>query len=144
MLHAQGFSFHAPKGWSDVTDHTTTGVLLSAADPTDEAPLMITVRHLTPGAGTAEEARKAALQQLQQAGATKVRILPDVEVDGHPAAHARGIQSRNGTHYQLDVYYVRTADSGWILTFATNQYTTPSRRNAMLASVLASCHWQSA
>jgi hypothetical protein len=31
-----------------------------------------------------------------------------------------------------------------VIMFATNQYTTPSRRDAMLASVLATCHWESA
>jgi hypothetical protein len=144
VLKAQGFSFHAPKGWADVTDHAATGVLLSAAHPADEQPLAITVTRDAPGATTAAAARSRAKAVLRQAGATRVRVLADTTVGGHPAAHVVGIQSRTGTHYQLDVYYVRTPKAGWPLMFATNQYTTQDRRVSMLTSVLETCHWQSA
>jgi hypothetical protein len=144
MLKAQGFSFHAPKGWADVTDHAASGVLLSAAHPADEQPLAITVRREARGAGTADAARAQAKAALRKASATHVRVLPDTVVGGNPAAHAIGIQHLRGTHYRLDVYYVRTPKAGWALTFATDQYTTKDRRNAMLRSVLETCHWQSA
>jgi hypothetical protein len=144
MLSAQGFSFHAPKGWADVTDHAATGVLLSAAHAADEQPLAITVRRVAPGARTPAAARAKASALLEQAGATHVRVLADTTVGGNPAAHVVGIQSKPGTHYQLDVYYVRTAKAGWPLMFATNQYTTGDRRDTMLASVLATCRWQRA
>ncbi len=143
VLKAQGFSFHAPKGWADVTDHAATGVLLSAAHPADEQPLAITVTRDAPGAATAAAARAKAKAVLRQAGATDIRVLADTTVGGHPAAHVVGIQHRTGTHYQLDVYYVRTPKAGWPLTFATDQYTTNDRRASMLTSVLETCHWQS-
>ena len=144
MLSAQGFSFHAPKGWADVTDRAETGVLLSAAQPTDEQPLVINVRRSVPGAqsSTGAQARAAAL--LEAAQATDVRTLPDTTVAGFPASHLVGKQDLHGVHYQLDVYYVRTPSAGWSLSFATNQFTTQERRAAMLASVLQTCHWQSA
>ena len=143
-LTAQGFSFHAPKGWADVTDHAETGVLLSAGQAADEQPLAITVRRVSPGAKTAEAARANATALLKQAGATRIRTLPDTTVGGNPAAHVVGVQHLRGTHYQLDVFYVRTPHAGWPLMFATNQYTTAERRAAMLASVLQTCHWQKA
>jgi hypothetical protein len=144
MLRAQGFSFHAPRGWADVTDRAATGVLLSAAHAADEEPLMITVRHVTPGPTTAAGARSRAKRLLAKADATHIRVLADTTVAGHPAAHVVGVQDLRGTHYQLDVYYVRTSDAGWPLTFATDKYTTGDRRDAMLASVLKTCHWQQA
>lgn len=144
MLKAQGFSFHAPKGWADVTDHAASGVLLSAAHPADEQPLAITVRRESPGPGSAAAARAKAEAALRDAGATRIRVLADTEVGGHPAAHVVGIQDAHGTHYQLDVYYVRTPKAGWPLTFATDQYTTQDRRASMLTSVLETCHWQRA
>lgn len=144
VLSAQGFSFHAPKGWADVTDHAETGVLLSAGQAADEQPLAITVRRVSPGARTAEAARANATALLKQAGATRIRTLPDTTVGGNPAAHVVGVQHLRGTHYQLDVFYVRTPHAGWPLMFATNQYTTAERRAAMLASVLQTCHWQKA
>jgi hypothetical protein len=144
MLQAHGFSFHAPKGWANVTDHAETGVLLSAAHAADEEPLAITVRRVVPGAKTAAGARARAAALLTDAGATRIHALPDTTVGGHPAAHVVGLQGLNGTHYQLDVYYVRTSKAGWPLMFATDQYTTRDRRDAMLASVLATCHWPSA
>jgi hypothetical protein len=144
VLQAQGFSFHAPKGWADVTDHAQTGVLLSAAHAADEQPLAITVRRVAPGAQTAAGATARATALLKQAGATHIRALSDTTVGGHPAAHVVGVQSLRGTHYQLDVFYVRTPHAGWPLMFATNQYTTSDRRDAMLASVLKTCHWQQA
>jgi hypothetical protein len=144
MLSAQGFSFHAPKGWADVTDRAETGVLLSAAQPTDEQPLVINVRRVAPGATSAAGARARALSLLRGALATHVRTLPDTTGAGFPATHLVGKQDLRGTHYQLDVYYVRTPGAGWSLSFATNQFTTRERRDAMLASVLQTCHWQSA
>jgi hypothetical protein len=144
MLKALGFSFHAPKGWADVTDHAASGVLLSAAHPADEEPLAITVRRETPGAGSADAARARAKAVLRKASATRIRVLPDAVVGGNPAAHVVGIQHLRGTHYRLDVYYVRTPKAGWPLTFATDQYTTRERRTSMLRSVLETCHWQSA
>jgi hypothetical protein len=144
VLSAQGFSFHAPKGWTDVTDRSATGVLLSAAHPADEQPLAITVRHLTPGARTAAAARARATAILQAAGAARIHVLGDTRVAGNPAAHVVGVQNLRGTHYQLDVFYVRTSGAAWPLLFATNQYTTDERRDAMLASVLETCHWQKA
>jgi hypothetical protein len=143
MLHAQGFSFHAPQGWADVTDRAETGVLLSAAHLTDEQPLAINVRRVTPGAHSAAGARARAEALLRASGATGVRTLPDTTVGHFPAAHAVGKQDLHGTHTQLDVYYVRTPHAGWALTFATNQFTTQERRAAMLASVLRTCHWHS-
>lgn len=143
-LAAKGFSFHAPQGWADVTDHAASGVLLSAAHAADEQPLAITVRRVAPGAKTAAAARAKATALLQQAGAVKIHVVDDTTVGGHPAAHAVGVQQLRGTHYQLDVFYVRTGKAGWPLMFATDQYTTSDRRESMLASVLATCHWQSA
>jgi hypothetical protein len=144
MLHAQGFSFHAPKGWADVSDQARAGVLLYAAEATDEEPLMITVRHVTPGAQTVAAAQRAAKQLLVKAGASRIHTKPSITVGGHPTAHVVGDQSLHATHYQLDAYYVITGRSGWVLTFATDQYATSSHRDAMLASVLATCHWVSA
>jgi hypothetical protein len=144
VLRAQGFSFHAPKGWADVTDRAATGVLLSAAHAADEQPLAITVRRVSPGPKTAAAARVRATALLKQAGATRIRSLPDTTVGGNPAVHVVGVQHLRGTHYQLDVVYVRTPHAGWPLMFATNQYTTAARRAAMLASVLQTCHWQEA
>jgi hypothetical protein len=144
MLQAQGFSFHAPQGWSDVTDRAETGVLLYAAHATDEQPLAITVRRVTPGPQSAAEARARAIALLEQAGATGIHAVDDTTVGGNPAAHVVGVQRQRGTHYQLDVYYVRTAKAGWPLIFATDKYTTGDRRDAMLTSVLETCHWQTA
>jgi hypothetical protein len=144
MLSAQGFSFHAPQGWADVTDRAETGVLLSAAHVTDEQPLVINVRRVSPGAQTKAGGQARAKALLTVAGATKIQTLPDTEVAGFPASHVSGKQDLRGSHYQLDVYYVRTPDAGWSITFATNQFTTQERRSAMLASVLQTCHWQSA
>jgi hypothetical protein len=142
VLEAKGFSFHAPQGWADVTDRAETGVLLSAAHPADEQPLAITVRRVAPGPKSAAAARARATALLQQAGAVRIRVLDDTTVGSHPAAHVVGVQRNHGTHYRLDVFYVRTAKAGWPLMFATDQYATPDRRNAMLASVLETCHWQ--
>jgi hypothetical protein len=144
VLKAQGFSFHAPQGWADVTDRAETGVLLSAAHAADEQPLAITVRRVAPGPDSAAEARAKATALLEQAGAKNIHAVEDTTVGDHPAAHVVGIQRLRGTHYQLDVYYVRTPDAGWPLMFATDQYTTGERRDAMLASVLETCHWQNA
>jgi hypothetical protein len=144
VLKAQGFSFHAPKGWADVTEHATTGVLLSAAHLADEEPLAITVRRVTPGAKTASTAHSKAKALLGRADATNIRVLPDTTIAGNPAAHVVGVQNLRGTHYQLDVFYVRTPHASWPLEFATNRWTTGDRRNAMLASVLKTCHWQNA
>lgn len=141
VLRAQGFSFHAPKGWADVTDRAQTGVLLSAAHAAEEQPLAITVRRVTPGAQTAAGARARATAILKQAGATRIHARPDTTIGGNPAAHVVGIQHLRGTHYQLDVFYVRTSNAGWPLMFATDQYTTGDRRDAMLASVLETCRW---
>jgi hypothetical protein len=143
-LKAQGFSFHAPEGWADVTDRAATGVLLSAAHAADEQPLAITVRRVSPGAQSAGAARAKATALLKQAGATRIHAVDDTMVGGNPAAHVVGVQKLRGTHYQLDVFYVRTAKAGWPLMFATDQYTTGDRRDAMLASVLETCHWQRA
>jgi hypothetical protein len=144
MLASHGFSFHAPQGWSDVTDHAETGVLLSAAHAADEQPLAITVRRVAPGPQTAAAARTQAKAILKQAGATGIHVVKDESVGGNPAAHVVGVQRLRGAHYQLDVYYVRTPKAGWPLMFATNQYTTSDRRDAMLTSVLETCHWQQA
>ena len=144
VLKAEGFSFHAPKGWADVTDHATSGVLLSAAHLADEEPLAITVSRVTPGAKTASAARSKAKALLGQADATKIRVLADTTIAGNPAAHVVGVQNLRGTHYQLDVFYVRTPHAAWPLVFATNRYTTRDRRDSMLASVLKTCHWQEA
>lgn len=144
VLKAQGFSFHAPQGWADVTDRAATGVLLSAAHAADEQPLAITVRRVVPGPQSAAAARAKATALLKRAGATGVHPVDDTTVGGNPAAHVVGVQRLRGTHYQLDVYYVRTPTAGWPLMFATDQYTTSDRREAMLASVLETCHWQAA
>ena len=144
VLKAQGFSFHAPQGWADVTDRAETGVLLSAAHAADEQPLAITVRRVVPGPQSAASARAKATALLKQAGATGIHATDDTTVGGNPAAHVVGVQRLNGAHYQLDVYFVRTPKAGWPLMFATDQYTTGERRDAMLASVLETCHWQKA
>ena len=144
VLKAQGFSFHAPQGWADVTDRAETGVLLSAAHAADEQPLAITVRRVAPATKSAAAARAKATALLKQAGATRIHAVADATVGGNPAAHVVGVQRLRGTHYQLDVYYVRTPNAGWPLMFATDQYTTSDRRESMLASVLETCHWQSA
>jgi hypothetical protein len=144
VLSADGFSFHAPRGWADVTDEAQAGILLYAANPTDENPLMITVRHRAKAPGSVAAAAKAATRLLAAAGGTNIATRPATSVGGHPAAHVAATQAKPGRHYQLDAYYVLTGQDGWVITFATNQYTTPSRRDAMLASVLATCHWQSA
>ena len=143
VLSARGFSFHAPKGWADVTDQARNGVLLYAADPTDENPLMITVRHRAHAPSSVAGAARAAARMLAAAGGTRIGIRPPVPVGGNHAAHVLATQAKPGTHYQLDAYYVLTGRDGWLITFATNQYTTTARRQAMLASVLATCHWRS-
>ncbi len=145
VLKAQGFSFHAPQGWADVTDRAETGVLLSAAHAADEQPLAITVRRVAPG--PAERGRcPGEGDRPAEAGRRHrhPRASTDTTVGGNPAAHVVGVQRLRGTHYQLDVYYVRTPKAGWPLMFATDQYTTGDRREAMLASVLETCHWQQA
>jgi hypothetical protein len=144
VLSTGGFTFHAPKGWADVSDQASGGVLLYAADPTDENPLMITVRHRAHAPGTVVAAAKAASRMLAADGGTRISIRPPATVGGNRAAHVLATQAKPGSHYQLDAYYVLTGHDGWVITFATNQYTTASRRQAMLASVLATCHWHSA
>jgi hypothetical protein len=143
VLSAGGFSFHAPKGWADVTDQAQAGVLLYAANPTDENPLMITVRHRTRAPGTVTAAAKSAAKMLAAAGGTNIEVRPTAAVGGNRAAHVLATQAKPGSHYQLDAYYVLTGQDGWVIMFATNQYTTASRRQSMLASVLATCHWRS-
>jgi hypothetical protein len=144
VLKAAGFSFRAPKGWADVTDQAVAGVLLYAADPIDETPLMITVRHPAHAPSTVTAAAKAAARMLAAADGTDITVHPATTVGGNQAAHIVAKQAKPGSHYQLDAYYVLTGTDGWVIMFATNQYTTPSRRDAMLASVLATCHWESA
>jgi hypothetical protein len=144
VLSARGFSFNAPHGWADVTDHAETGVLLSAAHAADDQPLAITVRRVSPGPKSAGAAQTNAMALLKQAGATRIRVLADRTIGGNPAAHVVGIQNLRGTHYQLDVFYVRTPHAGWPMMFATDQYATGERRAAMLASVLQTCHWHKA
>jgi hypothetical protein len=144
VLSAGGFSFHAPKGWADVTDQAQAGVLLYAANPTDENPLMITVRHRTRAPRTVTAAAKAAAKMLAAAGGTHIAVRPTAAVGGNRAAHVLATQAKPGSHYQLDAFYVLTGRHGWVITFATNQYTTASRRQAMLASVLATCRWHNA
>jgi hypothetical protein len=144
VLSANGFSCHAPKGWADVTDQAQAGVLLFAADPTDENPLMITVRHRANAPDTVTAAAQAAARMLAASGGSNVKTHPAVTVSGNRAAHVSAWQAKPGTHYQLDAYYVLTGKDGWVIMFATDQYTTPSRRDAMLASVLATCRWASA
>jgi hypothetical protein len=142
MLSAAGFSFRAPRGWADITDRAQSGVLLSAADPTDENPLMITVRHRAHAPGTIAAAARAAGRLLAAAGGTHVRTRPATTVGGNRAAHVIATQVKPGSHYQLDAYYVLTGRGGWVITFATDQYTTASRRDPMLLSVLETCHWR--
>ncbi|MDX6359809.1 MAG: hypothetical protein QOH37_2863 [Nocardioidaceae bacterium] len=144
MLSAAGFSFHAPKGWADVSDQAQAGVLLYAANPTDDNPLMITVRHPAHAPGTVPAAAKAAARMLGAAGGTNVKTRPATTVGGNQTAHVTATQAQPGSHYQLDAYYVLTGSQGWVIMFATDQYTTQSRRQAMLDSVLATCHWASA
>ena len=144
VLSAGRFTFRAPQGWADVTDRAETGVVLSAANPTDENPLMIIVRHRAQAPGTVTAAAKAATQMLKAAGGTDIRTRPATTVGGHQAAHVVATQVKPGSHYQLDAYYVLTGKDAWVITFATNQYTTPSRRSTMLHSVLATCDWASA
>jgi hypothetical protein len=144
VLSAAGFSFRAPKGWADVTDQAQNGVLLYAANPTDENPLMITVRHRAKAPGSVAAAARAASRLLAAAGGTNIRTRPATTVGGNQAAHVVATQAKPGSHYQLDAYYVLTGRSGWVITFATDQYTTASRRNPMLLSVLATCHWRNA
>jgi hypothetical protein len=140
-LSAAGFSFHAPKGWADVTDQAVAGVLLYAADPTDENPLMITVRHTAHAPSTVTAAAKAAARMLAAADGTAITTRPATTVGGNQAAHVVAEQAKTGSHYQLDAYYVLTGKDGWVIMFATDQYTTAARRDAMLASVLATCRW---
>jgi hypothetical protein len=144
VLSARGFSFRAPKGWADVSDQAQAGVLLYAANPTDDNPLMITVRHPAHAPGTVTAAAKAAARMLGAAGGTNVTTRPATSVGGNQAAHVTATQAKPGSHYQLDAYYVLTGSQGWVIMFATDQYTTQSRRQAMLDSVLATCHWASA
>ncbi|WP_151083070.1 hypothetical protein [Nocardioides cynanchi] len=144
VLSAGRFSFHAPQGWADVTDRAETGVVLSAANPTDDNPLMIIVRHRAQAPGSVTAAAKAAARLLAAAGGTDIRTRPATNVGGNRAAHVVATQTKPGSHYQLDAYYVLTGKDAWVITFATNQYTTPSHRDAMLASVLATCHWAGA
>jgi hypothetical protein len=144
VLSAGGFSFRAPKGWADVTDQAQAGVVLYAANPTDDNPLMITVRHPAHAPGTVTAAAKAAARMLGAAGGTHVTTRPATTVGGNQSAHVTATQANPGSHYQLDAYYVLTGSQGWVIMFATDQYTTSSRRDAMLASVLATCHWQNA
>jgi hypothetical protein len=141
MLSAQGFSFRAPRGWADNSDAAHAGVLLSAANPTDDNPLMITVRHRANAPGTVVAAAKAAGRLLAAAGGTNIRTLPATTVGGNRTAHVVATQVKPGSHYQLDAYYVLTGTDGWVITFATDQYTTASRRNPMLLSVLETCRW---
>jgi hypothetical protein len=141
VLSAGGFSFHAPKGWADVSDQAHNGVLLYAADPTDENPLMITVRHRAHAPSTVPGAARAAARMLAAAGGSHIEVRPTAAVGGNHAAHVLATQAKPGRRYQLDAYYVLTGPDGWLIIFATNQYTTASRRQAMLASVLATCHW---
>jgi hypothetical protein len=143
VLSAGGFSFRAPKGWADVTDQARGGVLLYAANPTDENPLMITVRHRAEAPTSLAAAAKAAVGMLGAAGGTHIEVRRAAAVGGHRTAHVVATQAKPGSHYQLDAYYVLTGQDGWVIMFATNQYTTPSRRDAMLASVLATCRWRS-
>jgi hypothetical protein len=143
VLSAGGFSFHAPKGWANVSDQAHGGVLLYAADPTDENPLMITVRHRAHAPSTVAGAARAAARMLAAAGGSHIEVRAKATVGGNRAAHVLATQAKPGRHYQLDAYYVLTGRDGWVIMFATNQYTTPSRRQAMLASVLATCHWRS-
>lgn len=144
MLSAGRFSFRAPQGWADVTEHAQTGVVLSAANPTDENPLMIIVRHRAKAPGSVAAAAKAAARMLTAADGTDIKTRPATTVSGNQAAHVVAVQAKPGTHYQLDAYYVLTGKDAWVILFATNQYTTTSRRDAMLASVLATCHWGNA
>jgi hypothetical protein len=144
VLSAAGFRFRAPKGWADVSDQAQAGVLLFAADPTDENPLMITVRHRDHAPSTVTAAAKAAARMLAAADGTDIKTRPATTVGGNPAAHVAATQTKPGARYQLDAYFVLTGKDAWVIMFATNQYTTPSRRDAMLASVLATCHWRSA
>lgn len=144
MLSAAGFSFRAPQGWADVTDQAQAGVVLYAANPTDENPLMITVRHPAHAPGSVAAAAKAAVRMLVAAGGTKITTRPATTIGGNQAAHVVATQAKPGSHYQLDTYYVLTGKDAWVIMFATNHYTTPARRDPMLASVLATCHWASA
>jgi hypothetical protein len=144
MLSAGRFSFRAPQGWADVTDRAQTGVVLSAANPTDENPLMIIVRHRAHAPSSVAAAAKAAARMLAAADGTGIKTRPATTVGGNQAAHVVATQAKPGTHYQLDAYYVLTGKDAWVIMFATNQFTTPSHRDAMLASVLATCHWASA
>ena len=81
---------------------------------------------------------------LAAADGTGIKTRPATMVGGNQAAHVVATQAKPGSHYQLDAYYVLTGKDAWVIMFATNQYTTPSRRDAMLASVLATCHWANA
>jgi hypothetical protein len=101
-LSAGGFSFRAPKGWADVTDQAQAGVLLYAANPTDDNPLMITVRRPAQAPGTLAAAAKAASRMLSASGGTNVRTHPATTVGGNRAAHVTATQAKPGSRYQLD------------------------------------------
>jgi hypothetical protein len=144
VLKAQGFSFRVPRGWADISDAAADGVLLSAAHPTDDNPSMITVRHGAHAPGTLAAAAKAASRLLAAAGGTHVQTRPATTVGGNQTAHVVATQVKPGSHYQLDAYYVLTGTDGWVITFATDQYTSASRRSQMLLSVLETCRWRTA
>ena len=141
---AEQYTFTLPEGWG-FPDGAPEGFdeATFASDLQDDDEYQDSLNILTSPAGevTPDQVEDVGVTELENAGATEVRVLPRITAAGSESSHLTAGFAQDGVDYLIDQYYLTDAGQTYIVTFSFSPDTPQADRDALAQSVLSTWQW---
>jgi hypothetical protein len=149
-FRGQGFSFRAPKGWTDETEKAqqlNQLVDLAAAAAPDRSGFATNVNVVVSDAGV-EDPSDDQLRQISAAIKSRLSTLvpeltvnPLTQLDGRPTLDHEGPATKQGMPYYIHQYVAFDAGNAYTVTFSFSRESKPAQRQQVIDQILASWSW---
>jgi hypothetical protein len=145
VITSDGFSFNAPKGWSDAKESFPAAVAVAAdrGDTDGFADNVNVIADPTVVGADVEKLETSAENVLNRAGAKDVKVEDPLTIDGEEAARISAVQELNGTRYPTEQFAVDHDGKGYVVTFSFSDTVSEDDRDKLAESVLATWKWSS-
>lgn len=150
QFEGQGFSFNAPKGWTDATakaKELNSLVELAAAAAPDDTGFATNVNVVVADAGV-EQPNEQQMQQISDAIEKRLTsLVPKLKVNGttkvadQPALDHEGAATKSGVNYYIHQFVAFREGKAYTITFSFSRQHKPAQRQQVIDAVLASWSW---
>lgn len=150
-FRGHGFSFRAPRGWTDETAKArqlNQLVDLAAAGAPDRSGFATNVNVVVSDSGVDEPTDEQLGQVSQQIRKRLASLVPRLTVNrttelaGRPTLDHEGAANKSGVGYYIHQYVAFKDGNAYTITFSFSPTTKPGKRQQVINAVMASWAWR--